>query len=102
MRAGFARTRARQGLRPDDDIPPLREILRAQRLVEVDRGFVPVQNIQFDGAIPLLSCNLGHLSEKRPAYTMAAKRLADEEVRPGVSHLLDLHARPRHVPERGE
>src|SRR5258708_38313677 len=69
-----------QGLLPDYDVPPLLEILRTKRLVELDRGFVPVQNIQTDRVMTLLSCDLGHLTEKRLANTMAAKALSHEEV----------------------
>src|SRR5215472_6036931 len=77
---GLVDAKATQGLLSDYDVPPLGEIVRTKRLVKLDRGFVPVQDIQTDSVMTLFSCDLGHLADQSLAHTVATKGLSHEEV----------------------
>src|SRR5215472_17660222 len=68
------------GFLADHDVVPLLEILGAKRLVESDCEFVPVQNIQANGATTLLAGNAGHFREKSLPDASATKRNAHEQV----------------------
>src|SRR5271170_1768324 len=67
-------------MRPNQDISPLREILATERLVELNCGFIRIQNIQAYAVTTFLSRDAGHLTQKHLPDTTTAKPLPDEKV----------------------
>jgi hypothetical protein len=63
-----------QGFLAYDDVAPLLEIVGAQRLVESNCEFVPVQNIEANGATTLLPGNTSYFREKSLPDAATTKR----------------------------